>query len=251
MPSTSVARVAHQIFIPWTRQDGSLLYVGDVGWNDIHDRGHVAKRFREEAASKVLCVPEVDWLDSEVPVEWLFVLLNLVRETPGLQWQLPSGQLENWERQIRRVLDWIEARPDWNTLPNDTAWVRTRNFLADWYVLKRAPDNVWLGAIARRQVQLDAQIAWLFQIPARKRLLLCYLDSPITFRPQVELRELVQHLLLDKAKNLTEPTLLSGVDQVIVDDGGSSAEGIAYIEKQCAQADVECLPLSSIPRLAP
>lgn len=49
-----------------------------------------------DARRRVFCASLADWLDNEVPVEWLVDLLDLIRKTPNLDWLLLTKRVGNW-----------------------------------------------------------------------------------------------------------------------------------------------------------
>jgi len=49
---------------------------------------------------RVLCPTLGDWLDPEVPIEWLADLLDLIRRTPNLSWLLLTKRPELFEERI-------------------------------------------------------------------------------------------------------------------------------------------------------
>ena len=133
---------------------------------------------REAEASgerpRVFCASLADWLDDEVPIEWLADLLDLIRRTPNLDWLLLTKRPQNWEDRIEAVLR-IENHPDPRKL---AAQVETRGWLIQW--IKKAanyggsaPNNVWVGTTVEDQIRADERILILFTIPARMRFLSC------------------------------------------------------------------------------
>lgn len=44
-----------------------------------------------------------DWLDDEVPIEWLADFLRLIHETPKLDWLLLTKRPQNWQVRIREA----------------------------------------------------------------------------------------------------------------------------------------------------
>lgn len=133
---------------------------------------------REERESKDFCgiqrpriFPSLcDWLDDEVPIEWLADFLKLIHDTPNLDWLLLTKRPENWASRIEGVLQWIEGHPDWGT-PGKHRHEDLRNWLGDWFVLRKSPANVWPGASVENQRCADERIPELLKIPAQVRFL--------------------------------------------------------------------------------
>lgn len=129
---------------------GTLITVED--W----DRN---KRWRPRVFSASLA----DWLDDEVPIEWLADFLKLIHDTPNLDWLLLTKRPENWKERIAGVAEHVcdsdhEGR-------EDAAW------LADKWRSGNAPENVWMGATVENQEYADKRIPELLKIPAKVRFL--------------------------------------------------------------------------------
>lgn len=110
---------------------------------------------------KVFCLSLGDWLDPEVPVEWLVGLLRLIGKTPNLDWQLLTKRPELWFERMCAV----RASPEYEA--DVIAWV------CDWVTLGAAPANVWVGTTVEDQQRADERIPALMHIPARVRFLSC------------------------------------------------------------------------------
>lgn len=129
-----------------------------VKWNKETERTGTRPR--------VFCASLSDWLDDEVPAEWLYDLLALIHKTPNLIWLLLTKRPENFERRLKaaaaqctidplditdRIHSWLDARREWS----------------------RIPENVWIGASVEDQARADERIPRLLEIPARVRFLSC------------------------------------------------------------------------------
>lgn len=73
---------------------------------------------------RVFCLSLGDWLDDEVPIEWLADLLKVIHDTPNLDWLLLTKRPQHWRK---RVYD---------------AW------MCRWTEDGVAPENVWIGVSA-------------------------------------------------------------------------------------------------------
>jgi protein gp37 len=105
---------------------------------------------------RVFCASLADWLDDEVPLEWLARLLRLIDDTPQLDWLLLTKRPENWGRRFPQVLRHGDL--------HDPAGRWLRGY---------APRNVWLGVSVENQKAADERIPLLVQIPAVVRFLSC------------------------------------------------------------------------------
>ena len=136
----------------------------------LYDPGHFAAYERP----RVFCASLADWLDDEVPIEWLADLLDLIRLTPHLDWLLLTKRPQNWNLRIEDVLR-LENYPDPKRLETQIA---TRGWLIDWIKAAAnyggsAPDNVWIGTTVEDQTRADERLPLLLSIPAKVRFLSC------------------------------------------------------------------------------
>lgn len=97
-----------------------------------------------------------DWLDDEVPIEWLADFLKLIHDTPNLNWLLLTKRPENFTRRVGSLLSTMFLRDDWRLL---------------WVEGKQAPANVWIGTSVEDQKRADERIPELLKIPAKVRFL--------------------------------------------------------------------------------
>lgn len=122
------------------------------------------------ARPRVFCASLADWLDEEVPIEWLHDLLSLIGATPHLDWQLLTKRPENWGNRLNAVVLWAMAR-DIHISPV-MHWLRGH-----------APQNVWIGTTVEDQQRADLRIPQLLTIPARVRFLSC---EPLLSRVDIQ-----------------------------------------------------------------
>lgn len=130
---------------------------------------------RDGIRPRVFCASLADWLDDEVPVEWLYDLLALIHGTPHLDWLLLTKRPQNW----RSRLDAVLATPARRGMESFAVWLSAwRDQFGDGAV---APANVWLGTSVEDQTRADERIPQLLEIPARVRFLSCEpLLGPVT-----------------------------------------------------------------------
>jgi len=95
-----------------------------------------------------------DWLDPEVPIEWLADLLAVIHDTPRLDWLLLTKRPELWPA---RVYSAVHVRHHW---------------AVDW-LNGTPPPNVWIGVSVEDQERADERIPALLHIPAHIRWLSC------------------------------------------------------------------------------
>lgn len=94
-----------------------------------------------------------DWLDENVPIEWLADLLKLIHDTPNLNWLLLTKRIENWSSLIRGC----------------TARGFSCRNIADVWLDGTPPNNVWMGVTAENQEMWDKRVPVLLSIPAKVR----------------------------------------------------------------------------------
>lgn len=109
------------------------------------------------ARPRVFCASLADWLDDEVPIEWLKDLLCLIAECPALDFLLLTKRPQNFAARIAAVADGWQSSCE----------------LAVWWDRGVAPENVWLGTTVEDQARADDRIWRLLLIPAKIRFLSC------------------------------------------------------------------------------
>lgn len=105
---------------------------------------------------RVFCASLADWLDDEVPIEWLADLLKLIHDTPTLDWLLLTKRPENFFERVDDAYDHSHGE-GWQSL-----WTQGD-----------APENVWIGTTVENQEYADKRIPELLKIPAKVRFLSC------------------------------------------------------------------------------
>lgn len=115
---------------------------------------------------RVFCASLADWLDNEVPIEWLVDLLDLIRRTPNLDWLLLTKRIGNWKLRLSAAADYAEDET------SDRA-EELFQWIDDWANCSLPPTNVWFGATVVNQDEADRDIPKLLQTPARVRFLSC------------------------------------------------------------------------------
>jgi protein gp37 len=150
-------KVAAEGYFVEVRREGAFVARGDVRklTKDVIQPGDRVVQVRP----RVFCASMADWLDDEVPVEWLADLLWLIQRTPNLDWQLLTKRPENWRG---RLSDWGNYSPH----------AEAQGLAYDW-LRGTPPANVWIGTSVETQRCADARIPALLKIPAKVRFLSC------------------------------------------------------------------------------
>jgi protein gp37 len=180
-----------------------------------------------------------DWLDNEVPVEWLADFIGLIMSTPNLDWMLLTKRPENFFNRLTAV----NCSPGFGLIDRAKRVGGERiAMLATWVEFWRtgsaAPHNVWIGTSVEDQQRADERIPELLQIQARVRFL-----SVEPLLGPVDLEMALEDFQPLNADLTRKP---SPVQWVIV--GGESGPkarpcNIAWVRdivRQCAAAGVPC-----------
>ena len=126
--------------------------------SDLHG-GHA--HYDKPKRPMVFCASLADWLDDEVPIEWLADLLKLIHDTPHLTWQLLTKRPGNFKSRLIQAAQ----NSSWAD-PMDVA-----DKIAAWANGERIWHNVWLGTSVEDQAAADLRIPQLLSIPAKVRFL--------------------------------------------------------------------------------
>lgn len=122
------------------------------------------------ARPRVFCASLADWMDDEIPLDWLADLMDVVRLTTELDWLLLTKRPENIKPRLLELLN--PAIYD-----NEKEWQRSggrRDWIMSWLVTESAiPKNVWLGTSVENQAAAAARIPHLLEIPSTVRFLSC------------------------------------------------------------------------------
>lgn len=201
-----------------------------------------------------------DWLDDEVPIEWLADFLKLIHDTPNIDWLLLTKRPENCRYRIASAMEYLDR-----DIPRATAteeaellrWLNSVNaekpepikqlfakltrtptalWLGDW-LGENAPANVCIGTSVEDQKRADERIPELLKIPAKVRFL--------SVEPMLEAIEFSDVTHRSDAVSMLGKKALAGIDWVIF--GGESganarpcnAEWIRSGVKQCQAAGVK------------
>lgn len=129
-------------------------------WNREEEAKLVPRaEFVNPQRPRVFCASLADWLDDEVPIEWLADLLGLIHATPSLDWLLLTKRPQNFHSRIEAALE-------------PASWPGRSRYVRDW-LQGTPPANVWIGTTVEDQQRADERIPALLEIPAPARFLSC------------------------------------------------------------------------------
>lgn len=140
-----------------------------VNWDCCDDCGEPAKAYHRQKVFPSVC----DWLDAEVPIEWLARFLQLIYDTPNLDWLLLTKRPENFHERLLRALAHAEGI-DYATADawEGDAQTELGIWLNEWLSDDATPpSNVWVGTSVEDQTRADQRVPALLKIPARVRFL--------------------------------------------------------------------------------
>lgn len=140
----------------------AAMWKQPLKWNAAEDGKLVDHaEFVRNERPRVFCASLADWLDHEVPIEWLADLLALIHATPNLDWLLLSKRPQNWEGRMAGVYT-SRRRSSSPVIEMVEAWIA-----------RCPPPNVWIGTSVEDQTRAYERIPELLKIPAKVRFLSC------------------------------------------------------------------------------
>lgn len=144
------------------KRTGAAYWRGPEKWNRdaAVDPAAIGQDWERNSRPRVFCASLADWLDDEVPIEWLADLLDLIRRTPHLDWLLLTKRPENWRERLLAVAS-LETGPD----------VSECGLMVGRWMQGTPPANIWIGTSVEDQQRADERIPHLLRIPARVRFL--------------------------------------------------------------------------------
>lgn len=155
----------------------------------LHDFGE--DKYIAPIRPRVFCASLADWLDDEVPIEWVADLLALIHATQNLDWLLLTKRPENWRaRMIGASTKMLSLVGEPGDKYSDDRYSLVKNWL-----LGRLPSNVWIGTTVEDQARADQRIPELLKIPVKVRFLSCEpLLGPLEFSDVTNRADAIQQL---------------------------------------------------------
>jgi protein gp37 len=151
---------------------GNRVFGHLIKWGAGQSRGERLAAARKEAMAlnlkafklgtryRVFVNSMSDWLDEEVPTQWLAWLLETIFLCPNLDFQLLTKRPQNWRGAMEAVI----------TYKDDGPIFRCKSIIANW-LINLPPANVWIGTTVEDQVRANLRIPQLLAIPAKVRFL--------------------------------------------------------------------------------
>jgi len=140
----------------------------------------------------------MDWLDPQVPIEWLADFLEVIRTCSRLDFLLLTKRPELWWQRVTesRKAPMAESTYNWSEM-----WLNGQS-----------PANVWIGVTCGTQAMADERIPELLSIPAKIRWL--------SVEPILEPIQFTSEHDIGCGLGVGRQCLLHGIDWVVV--GGES-----------------------------
>lgn len=109
----------------------------------------------------------MDFLDPEVPVEWLADALDIVRRCPDLVFQMVTKRPELFTERLIAAENTAASRPAHG--PGEDDADDLCQWIFDWWNEDNVPPNVWIITSVEDQARADERIPHLIRIPAAVR----------------------------------------------------------------------------------
>jgi protein gp37 len=196
---------------------------------DFDGHCHGCNKFTNHHRRRVFSLSLGDWLDPEVPIEWLAEMLDVIRRCDRLRWLLVTKRPELFKDRLTSVMNHIENIPA--TKLGDELW----RWTLDWAVGDKIPSHVMVLTSVENQKAADERIPALLRIPAARRGLSC--------EPLLGPVDLFKTFRIHEAR---AEQIAMAIDWVII--GGESGTGarpcnvdwIRDLKDQCESARVAC-----------
>ncbi len=144
---------------PWVCDECGQSFIAKIAHDCI---GSMTVSIQSFHRRRVFSLSLGDWLDEEVPIEWLADMLDVIRHCPDLDFLLLTKRPQNWQDRMMRSWDFAHTANG------------NRQGLRDWigaWQGMQAPPNVWIGTSVEDQQRADERIPELLKIPAAIRFL--------------------------------------------------------------------------------
>jgi len=170
----SAFKLAHQLNAkPWICDDCGAAYpVGQVQFDDdCNCQPRAYRGATKYHRRRVFSLSLGDWLDPEVPIEWLAEMLDTIRQCEQVQWLLVTKRPEFFRTRLLEALAHVEkVTGDWPDREPDTELGR---WIDAWQCGEQIPKHIMVLTSVEDQKAADERIPALLKIPAAQRGLSC------------------------------------------------------------------------------
>jgi protein gp37 len=132
---------------------------GEAWWR-LHDSHAGTDPGTPPTTQRVFWQSLSDWLDPEVPIEWLADMLECVHGATSLYHLMLTKRPQLWRERMNQVIVHVESRPD--VTEEFNLW------LTEW-MEGDAPINVMVMTSCEDQERADLRVPQLLAIPAHRR----------------------------------------------------------------------------------
>lgn len=152
---TKAAPATFNAPLKWNKKPWVCNVCGDIFTEvEAQNHAHNDHTMPQLHRRRVFLGSLMDWLDPEVPAEWLADVLDIVRRCEGLDFLTLTKRPQLWRSRL------AEAGP-----------YLTNGFPVNWLHEGTPPPNVWIGTSVEDQQRADERIPELLRIPAAVRFL--------------------------------------------------------------------------------
>lgn len=151
------------------------LVCDECGYADAKERWHTPHLDARDGASTCECssahtrrffsLSMGDWLDPQIPVDWLARMLSTIQQCDQVNWLLLTKRPERFNDRLHAAASFAWSGPVQDQELGD--------WLNDWSGGVSIPTNIWLGASVENQSRAEERIPALLRIPAAKQFLSC------------------------------------------------------------------------------
>jgi protein gp37 len=142
---------------PWICDKCGVASHENICWGKCESNKPVPITFHRR---RIFSLSLGDWLDDEVPIEWLAEMLDTIRQCDQVTWILCTKRPQNFRNQMIAVMKWIENSDCPAKMDETHLWI------LDWMTGERIPTNIILLASVENQAMADKRIPELLKIPA-------------------------------------------------------------------------------------
>lgn len=155
---------------PWVCDTCGDAYQGkDFPASDPTGKGHYCGIKGCQGMSwhrrKIFSLSLGDWLDNEVPIEWLVEMLETIFKCKEVIWILCTKRTGHFGERLRKAMEIAERKDPYDPEPyRDGSFCQ---WLEYWENGCEVPQNVWILASVENQEVADLRILDLINIPAK------------------------------------------------------------------------------------
>lgn len=202
--------------------------------NDLASRCPNCERPANMHRRRIFSLSRGDWLDDEVPIEWLAEMLNAIRQCDQVMWILCTKRPELFWSRLAAVRKLWACDGGFN----ETDEAKTYHWICHWMELANcAPKNIVLLASVENQPMAHLRIPELLKIPA-----VCHGLSVEPLLGPVDIKAVLDQSGIYEASNIDQVKLLNWL--IIGGESGPGARrcDLGWIRSLVAQGAAAGVP---------